>query len=62
MTINVHDPLWLEVVKELTRERDRLREELEALLPQDASLRDTSDFTRGRIFELNNLINRKNPS
>lgn len=46
------------LVEEKTRLRDDLRLELEAFM-EDGTKKDRSDFLRGRIFELNELINRK---
>lgn len=48
-------PFWREVVRALTAKRARLYEEL-AALPVHRQY-DRTDFLRGRIEELNDLIN-----
>lgn len=56
--INTSTPEWREIVRLLTERREDVRRELEAF-NTDASRRDDTDFLRGRIYELTQLIELK---
>jgi hypothetical protein len=56
--INVNSPEWKAIVQECINERELLREALETFVENEGQ-RDRTDFIRGRIFELTNIINRK---